>query len=80
MDHLIQLVSIDNCQFGYNRDRGTTDAIFVQKQLQKKYLATNKRLYMAFVDLEMVSDGVPQKVIWWALGKPGVEEWIVPVV
>ena len=63
MDHLRQLVSIDNCQFGYNPGRGTTDAIFVQKQLQEKYLAANKRLYMAFVDLEKASDGVPQKVI-----------------
>ena len=80
MDHLRQLVSIDNCQFGYNPGRGTTDAIFVQKQLQEKYLAANKRLYMAFVDLEKASDGVPQKVILWALRKLGVEEWIVRVV
>ena len=80
MDHLRQLVSIDNCQFGYNPGRGTTDAIFVQKQLQEKYLAANKRLYMAFIDLEKASDGVPQKVIWWALRKLGVEEWIARVV
>ena len=30
--------------------RGTTDAIFVVRQL-REYLAANKRLYMAFVDL-----------------------------
>ena len=36
--------------------RGTTDAIFVVRQLQEKYLAANKRLYMAFVDLEKVFD------------------------
>ena len=35
---------------------------------------------MAFVDLEKASDGVSQKVIWWALRKLGVEEWIVRVV
>ena len=73
-------MSIDDCQFGYNPGRGTTDAIFLQKQLLEKYLAANKRLYMAFVDLEKVSDGVSQKVIWWALRKLGVEEWIVRVV
>ena len=75
VDHLRQLVS--NSQFGFVPGRGTTDAIFVEKQLQKKYLAANKRLYMPFVDLEKVFDGVPRKVIWWVLRKLGVEEWIV---
>ena len=70
LDGLIrQLVSIDDSQFGFVPDRGTTDAIFVVRQLQEKYLAANKRLYMAFVDLEKVFDRVPWKVIWWALRK-----------
>ena len=47
-----QLVSVDDSQFGFVPGRGTTDAIFVIRQLQEKYLAANKRLYMAFVDLE----------------------------
>ena len=75
VDGLIrQLVSIDNSQFGFVPGRGTTDAIFAVRQLQEKYLAANKRLYMAFVDLEKAFDRVPQKVIWWALRKLGVEE------
>ena len=81
MDGLIrQLVSIDDSQFGFVPGRGTTDAIFVVRQLQEKYLAANKRLYMAFVDLEKVFDRVPRKVIWWVLRKLGVEEWIVRLV
>ena len=53
MDVLIrQLVSIDDSQFGFVPGRGTTDAIFVVRQLQEKYLTVNKRLYIAFVDLE----------------------------
>ena len=52
VDSLIrQLVSIDDSQFGFVPGRGTTDAIFVVRQPQEKYLAANKRLYMAFVDL-----------------------------
>ena len=51
-----QLVSIDDSQFGFIPGRGTTDAIFVVRQLQEKYLAANKRLYMAFVDLEKAFD------------------------
>ena len=81
MDGLIrQVVSIDDSQFGFVPGRGTTDAIFVIRQLQEKYLAANKRLYMAFVDLEKAFDRVPRKVIWWALRKLGVDEWIVHLV
>ena len=66
--------------FGFVPGRGTTDAIFVVRQLQEKYLAANKRLYMAFVDLEKAFDRVPRKVIWWALRKLDVDEWIVRLV
>ena len=66
-----QVVSIDDSKFGFVPGRGTTDAIFVVQQLQEKYLL-NKRLYMAFMDLEKAFDCVPRKVIWWALRKLGV--------
>ena len=57
VDSLIrQLVSIGDSQFGFVLGRGTTDAIFVVRQLQEKYLAANKRLYMAFIDLEKAFD------------------------
>ena len=75
-----RMVSIDDSQFGFVPGRGITDAIFVVRQLQEKYLAANKRLYMAFIDLEKAFDRVPRKVIWWALRKLGVEEWIVWLV
>ena len=78
MDSLIrQLVSIDDSQFGFIPGRGTTDAIFLVRQLQEQYLAANMRLYMAFVDLEKAFHQLPWKVIWWKLRKLGVEEWIV---
>ena len=76
VDGLIrQLVSIDDSQFGFVPGRGTTDAIFVVRQLQEKYLAANKRLYMAFVDLEMAFDRVPRKVIWWVVWRSGLCDW-----
>ena len=57
VDGLIrQMVSINDSQFGFVPGRGTTEAIFVFRQLQEKYLTPNKRLYMAFVDLEKAFD------------------------
>ena len=44
-------VDIDAMQFGFRPGRGTTDAIFILRQLQEKYLAKQKVLYFAFVDL-----------------------------
>ena len=60
--------------------RGTTEVIFIVRQLQEKQLAANKPLYMAFVDLEKAFDHVPRDVIWWAMRKLGIDEWLVCLV
>jgi len=73
-------VHIDDMQFGFRPGKGTTDAIFIVRQVQEKFLAKKKELWMAFVDLEKAFDRVPREVVWWALRLLGVEEWIVKVI
>ena len=44
-------------QFGFMAGKSTTDAIFIVCQLQEKYLARNKKLWMAFVDRRKLLTG-----------------------
>ena len=79
MEHILNTiirsqVSIDEMQFGFMPSRSTTDAIFILRQLQERFLSKKRNLYFAFVDLEKAFDRVPRKVLWWALRKLEVEE------
>jgi len=73
-------VSIDDMQFGFRPGRGTTDAIFIVRQIQERFLEQKRDLWMAFVDLEKAFDRVPREVVWWALRRLGVDEWLVTVI
>ena len=73
-------VDLSDMQFGFRPGKGTMDAIFILRQMQEKYLAKKKELWMAFVDLEKAFDRVAREVVWWALRKVGVDEWLVNVI
>ena len=62
-----KMVNIEDMQFGFVPGRGTTDAIFIFRQLQEKYFAANKPLYIGFVDLEKAFDRVPLKLSRYTL-------------
>jgi len=62
------------------KGKGTTDAIFIVRQMQQKFRAKGKKLYFGFVDLEKAFDRVPREVIRWAMLSLGVEEWLVSAV
>jgi len=69
-----QQIDIDDMQFGFVKGKGTTDTIFIVRQMQEKFWAKEKKFYFGFVDLEKAFDRVPREVIRWAMRKLGVEE------
>ena len=74
------MVCIYETQFGSVFGMGRTDAIFIVRQLQEKYISVKNPLFFAFVDLEKAFDRAPRKVLWWALKSLGVEEWAVQII
>ena len=57
---LREKVEISEQQFGFMPGRSTTDAIFAQRQLMKKYREGQRELHCEFIDLEKAHDRVPR--------------------
>jgi len=51
-------VTINIMQMGCMEGKGTTEAIFIVRQLQEKYILKKRGLCMTFVDLEKAFDRV----------------------
>ena len=51
--------------------KGTTDVIFIMRNVEEKHHA-KKKLYYSFADLE--KKFVPREVLRWVLRKMGVDE------
>ena len=75
-----QQIEIDDMQFVFIKGKGTTDAIFMARQMQENFRVKGKKLYFGFVDLEKAFDRFTREVISWAVRKLGVEEWLVSAV
>ena len=82
-----EMIAIDEMQFAF------VPVAFVQPMLYSSFgssrinscpgkisMARTWLCSLFFVDLEKAFDRVPRKVLWWAMRKVGVEEWIVCLV
>lgn len=58
-------------QCGFRSNRGTTDMVFVLRQLQEKCREQNKGLYITFVDLTKAFDTVNREALWKILKRLG---------
>ena len=74
---LRKMVEIRKEQYGFVASKRSTDAIFILRQLQKKYLKNDKELYLVLVDLEKAFDRVPRVSIESSLRRKGVMECYV---
>jgi len=72
-----QQIDIDDMQFCSVKGKGTTDSIFIVRQMQEKFRAKGKKLCFGFVYLEKAFDRVLREVIRWAMHNLVVEEWLV---
>ena len=66
---LYRIVTVNEMQFGFMPERGTTDTVFVLRRLQEEYHAKGRMLYICFVQLVKAFDRVPGKVLKWATRK-----------
>ena len=66
-------------QFGFMPGRGTTDAIFVVRQMLEKYGENQRELHLVFIDLEKAYDRVPREV-WRCMREKRVSEKYVRLV
>ena len=46
-----QQIEHDDMQFGFMKGKGTTDAIFMARQMQENFRVKGYKLYFGFVDL-----------------------------
>ena len=73
----MEVEHMDKLQYGFMPGRETADAVFLLRRLTEKFRSKEKKLFYVFVGQEKVFDWVPQKVIWFALKKKNVSEYLV---
>jgi len=67
-------------QFGFRKDMGTVDAVFMLRHLVDKAQCGGKPLYAAFIDFKKAYDSVPRDLLWRCLQKIGIHGEILDIL
>ena len=61
------------CQGGFKRGYSTKDNMFTLLALIQKQFAFNRKLYVAFIDIEKAFDSISRKLLWPILLRNGIK-------
>ena len=71
-------MKLDEMQMDFMPGGGTTDAIFIMRQLVEKHEVAGKNLHVVFVDLEKALDRVPrERVVKKLLDTDDPVQWVI---
>ena len=79
-EHLERSGLLPESQWGFRKNRGTIDMIFIARQLQEKCQEQNVDVYMTFVDLTKAFDTVSREGLWTIMAKFGCPAKFIAVV
>ena len=67
-------------QFGFRKDKSTTDCLFILHGLIEHSLGKSETLYCSFVDLTRAFDGLDRKVLWYKLHENGISCKVINLI
>ena len=71
---------IKDTQFGFRTGRGTTDAIFIMRQIMEKARERNIDMHYNFIDFKAAFDTIWREALWKMLKSIGIHSKIVDVI
>ena len=71
---------LPDSQRGFRNGSGSTDMVFVVRQLAEKALKLRTKQYFVFVNPKKAYDSVPCEALWSVLGKLGMPEVLLEII
>lgn len=67
-------------QFGFRKERGTSEATFTLNTIIDGYKSNHKSIYVAFVDFRKAYDCINREALWNCLSKLGVSDSFLKIL